>query len=113
MRIFVLEDEVLLAMHIEDELTDAGHEIIGPASTIAEAEALIADNLPDFAILDINVNGESSASIANQLMEKKVSIAYLSGYDKSYIQQNLPEAPILSKPLDMRRLNDLLKQNAD
>jgi len=110
MRIFILEDELLLGMHLEDELTDEGHQVVGPAGTIEDAESMIAENALDFALLDTNINGRSSAKIAEQLVDKNVPFAYLSGYDESYIRANLPDAPILSKPLDKAKLKTLLDE---
>ncbi len=40
-RILVVEDEALVAMLVEDALTDAGCEVVGPVATVADAHALV------------------------------------------------------------------------
>ncbi len=40
-RILVAEDEVLVAMMIEDMLSDLGCVVLGPAGSVAEALALV------------------------------------------------------------------------
>ena len=41
-RVLVVEDEVLLAMMLEDVFSDAGAHVVGPAATVEQAIALCA-----------------------------------------------------------------------
>ena len=41
LRLLVVEDEMLIAMTIEDVLTDLGCTVIGPASSVAKAMDLL------------------------------------------------------------------------
>ncbi len=36
LRIAIIEDEALVALEMEDHLTDAGHEVVGIADTLEE-----------------------------------------------------------------------------
>jgi len=36
-RVLVVEDEALVAMHITDILNSAGFDVVGPCATVAEA----------------------------------------------------------------------------
>ena len=73
MRILIVEDEALIAMALADGLEDAGHEVVGPAATIAEALALCdeAPPPPELAVLDINLrDGSSGVDVARALLER-------------------------------------------
>lgn len=71
MRILLVEDEVLVAMALEEALEAAGHEVMGPAATLAEAVALCEEVLPELALLDINLrDGSSGVELAGILRER-------------------------------------------
>ena len=50
-RVLVVEDEMLVAMSIEDTLLDAGFLVIGPAFTLQSALKLVAEQQFDAAVL--------------------------------------------------------------
>jgi DNA-binding response OmpR family regulator len=58
MRILIVEDDPLVAMTAAAVLTEAGHSVIGPAYGVAEAWDLIAEETPDLALVDINLDGQ-------------------------------------------------------
>ena len=71
MRILVVEDDAVIAMVLADSLEDAGHEVVGPAATMAEALALCdgAAPPPELAVLDINLgDGSSGVDVARALL---------------------------------------------
>ncbi len=57
MRILVVEDEALLAMHLEDLVASLGHELCGAAADAAGALALAERELPDLALMDLTLAG--------------------------------------------------------
>jgi DNA-binding response OmpR family regulator len=60
MRILIIEDNALLAFMIEDALTEAGHEVFGPAGDLAEAIGLAIEFSPELAIVDIDLKDQAS-----------------------------------------------------
>jgi two-component system, response regulator PdtaR len=71
MRILIVEDEALIAMVLADSLEDAGHEVMGPAATMAEALALCEAMTPELALLDIDLgDGSSGVDVARALFER-------------------------------------------
>ena len=72
MRILIVEDEALIAWMLADSLEDAGHEVVGPAATMAEALALCeAAPPPELAVLDVNLrDGSSGVDLARALFER-------------------------------------------
>ncbi len=101
-RALLVEDEVLVALHVADLLAAAGCEVIGPALRLAEAMALAeAREPPAFALLDINLAGELSWPVARALAQRGVPFIFVTGYvgDHAGIPADLAGAPMLSKPL--------------
>jgi len=69
MRILIVEDEALIAMVLADSLESAGHLVVGPASTMAEALALCEAMPPELALLDFNLaDGSNGVDVARALL---------------------------------------------
>lgn len=54
-RIMIVEDEFLIAMDLEDVLTEAGFEVVGIATDTDAALALAREAPVDAAIMDVNL----------------------------------------------------------
>ncbi len=109
LRILVVEDTVLIADLIVDQLEEAGCSIVGPASHVAQGLALAAAEPIDGALLDVNLNGEFCFPIAKVLVERGIPIAFLTGYGDAVLAEEYQNAPRLSKPFDLDELVDLMK----
>ncbi len=68
MRILIVEDEWIIAMHLEEVLQEIGHEVVGVAPTVDAAAKLIEDRRPDALTVDLNLgaggNGFDVARVA-------------------------------------------------
>ena len=60
MNVLIVEDEVLIAMHLELLVTGFGHEVCAIALSAAEAIAHAAAHRPDVALMDVRLAGGSS-----------------------------------------------------
>lgn len=108
MRILVLEDEIVVALDLQEELRARGHEVAGPAASIEDADALLEQTAIDCALLDANLAGAAPKALAEELRRRGVPFIYVTGYDEDYIRATLPPGPILPKPIDMQDLDELL-----
>lgn len=97
-RVLIVEDEVLLAMYLEDLLTGLGHEVVGPATRIDAAIKLARESYIDFAILDINVAGTKSFPVADILRQRGIPFAFASGYGTEGFPDGYRDEPALRKP---------------
>lgn len=88
-------------MELGERLADMGYEILGPAHSIAEAEALLARETPDGALLDASLaQGVSSVPLGVKLHAKGVKVAFCTGYDRvKDAPPELAKAPVLTKPV--------------
>lgn len=107
--IFVVEDDALLAMTVEDILEDAGAGIVGPFMSCGDAMDEIARLEPttiSAAILDVNVKGESSYAVADALAARAIPVIFSTGYGVADWQDhNSGAAPlVISKPFQPSEL---------
>jgi two-component SAPR family response regulator len=79
-RILVLEDEYLLALEAAETLQEIGADVIGPAYRVDTAFEMLSAAQPDAALLDVNINGSTSASVAKLLAEQKIPFVLATGY---------------------------------
>ncbi len=101
----MVEDELFVAMLVEDLLTDLGCQVVGPASSAREALRVAQGESFDFALLDVNLgDGETSFDTAEALRLRGVPFAFVTGYGAEGVRSDLRDAPILSKPIDPRQL---------
>lgn len=109
LRIMVVEDEFIIADEIAAAIEDAGHEVLGPYGSIEEASARLATGVkPDFAVLDANLRGRSSAPLAATLREFGVPLCLCTGYRSSDLQATFGAVDILQKPVNARALTAII-----
>lgn len=101
-RIFLVEDEALVLMLLEDILTDLGCTIVGPAERLADALAVAADPSAaiDAAVLDVNIRGEAVFPVAEALAARGVPFAFATGYGAAGLPEAWRDRPVLPKPFD-------------
>jgi len=97
-RIMVIEDEALVLMEIESNLTSAGCDITGTAGTLDEARNLLAEIDCDAALLDANLAGRPVDELAAMLTKKQIPFAFVTGYGREALPQGFQDAILLKKP---------------
>jgi DNA-binding response OmpR family regulator len=108
-RVLVVEDEFLIADDLARALRQCGAELIGPAGTLADADRLIrSSEPPDAAILDLNLHGEDSAGLVEQLSERGIPCLILSGYSERSFPDRIRGLPKLEKPVPYDRVTRTL-----
>ena len=103
-RVLVVEDELLVLMMIEDMLADLGCESVTVATTIEQALALISAQVFDAAMLDMNLNGNSSHSVAEALVARGVPFVYATGNIGRHTRDGYRDRPVLKKPFEFEQL---------
>ena len=79
-RVLIVEDDPVIALGLEDLLTEADFEIAGVALTLEKALALITVGTCDAAILDANLDGVSARPAAAAMTLRGLPYIVLSGY---------------------------------
>lgn len=102
MRLLVVEDEPLVAMVIEDALTDAGCDDVKVARSTEEAMRLIKAEAFDAALLDANLGGCPVDEIAAALAFRNTAFAFVTGYGRQSLPLAFRNAAIVGKPFQQR-----------
>jgi CheY-like chemotaxis protein len=101
-RVLVVEDEALVAMLLEDDLVDAGAEVVGPAGSVDEALQLIEQTAQDgglsAAVLDLKLHGTMVSPVADQLAALGVPFVFVTSYGEDCDRGAHVAAPVLAKP---------------
>ncbi|HEY8683300.1 MAG TPA: response regulator [Rhodanobacter sp.] len=105
--ILIAEDEMLVAMMLEDRLTATGYLVI-KASRLAKCLELAQSAPIDLAILDINLAGEDSYPIALVLRSRGIPFVFSSGYGSDDLPEAWRNERTLQKPYDSKQLNAAL-----
>ena len=101
--VLVVEDSFLVAASREDALRRAGHQVM-LASSVAEAQAAMADT--DFlaALLDYMLPDGDSLLLAQQLHAVGCKVAVVSGADRDLVPLDPAIAARFAKPMEDRVL---------
>ena len=111
-RVLVVEDEMMIAMLIEEMLAELGHTVVGAAPTLAAALDLARSKAGQFdvAILDINLGGERSFPVARLLSEAGAPFIFATGYGTLGLDEGFRDAITLNKPFQMQDLAAALER---
>lgn len=108
LRVLVVEDEILLAMELVDELEELGAIPVGPIQNLEAAMAAVHEHHFDAAMLDVDLNGSLSLPIANALQERGTPFLFVTGND-AFVRAHFPAIPVHPKPCDMALIVDALE----
>lgn len=112
-RIMILEDEVLLAWHLADMLTDLGHDVVAQATRVPPAMDLAREADIDLAFLDVNVAGTQSFVVADILHRRGIHYVFATGYGVGGLIDGYRDALVLQKPYDVGALEGILAKTFD
>lgn len=105
--LLVAEDEWLVAMLLEDVLRQAGYRVLLVAR-LSSGLALAASAAIDAAILDINLSGEDSFPLADELHRRGIPFLFASGYGAERLPERFGDRIVLQKPYDLASIQAAL-----
>ncbi|MEA2905010.1 MAG: hypothetical protein QOI12_2397 [Alphaproteobacteria bacterium] len=107
-RILVVEDELMISMLLEDMLGDLGYTVAATASRVDEALRAATTAEIDGAILDVNLNGETTAAVAHALEARGTPFVFATGYSEHGLPEAFRGRPTLKKPFQLDTLGKAL-----
>jgi CheY-like chemotaxis protein len=108
-RIFLVEDEGLVALMIEDMLEELGLKVVASAAHLTKACELATSGSFDLALLDINLGGEFVFPVARILRDRKIPFLFSTGYGGPSLNEEFRDAPAIGKPFSIDQLNEKLR----
>jgi two-component SAPR family response regulator len=81
--LLIIEDDMLIAGMVADQLTELGYLVAGPAYSLEDGKRLAIDAPIDGAMIDVNLGrGTLSSPIADILIERKIPFLFVTGYNE-------------------------------
>lgn len=96
-RILVVEDDPLIASHLETLLEEALAVVVVTGASIVEAVEALRSPV-DFALLDVDVVDGKTYGLAQLLDRLGVPVAFLSASDHDAVPEALRNIPFVKKP---------------
>ena len=112
-RVLIVEDEILVALDLEDALVGLGYEVVGIAADTREAIRLAGN--ADVALVDVNLrDGQTGVSIGMYLSQKHgVQVLFLTA-NPSQLGAGVPGAVgSLGKPCEVDAIHAAIEFAAD
>jgi DNA-binding response OmpR family regulator len=110
-RVLLVEDEYFVADDLKRSFEEAGAEILGPVPTIDQALQLFESTTGiDAAVLDVNLRGELVYPLVDRLLEARVAIVFVTGYDASEIPAAYQQIAVCEKPLAIDKVISALER---
>lgn len=107
--VLVVEDSIIIALDTEENLKRLGVAEVRLESSVTGALAALADRVPDFAIIDFNLGGESSEPIAAALRAAGVRFVLATGYAEAASEfEPMGAEAVLRKPYGLTEIEKLL-----
>ncbi|MDD2829232.1 MAG: response regulator, partial [Sulfuricurvum sp.] len=107
-KLLIIEDNWMMAHVIDEVALSLDIDVTGIATSWNEATELLVEQIPDFVILDININGSvDGIEVARRLKEKEIPFLFLTAYkDLEIIKEATKLSPLsyLIKPITPENL---------
>ena len=113
-RALIIEDEFLIALDLEATMFKLGFDVCALAPSARKARSLAMNDQPDLALVDVCLEGgREGIEIARWLREVcDVPIVFVTAYGDAdtikRIHEQVPNAPVLSKPVFRHQLADAI-----
>jgi CheY-like chemotaxis protein len=101
LRVLIVEDEMTIALLLEEMVEELGHEVAGLAMRLPQAVELARTCVLDLAILDVNLDGHMSYPVAEILAGRDVPYVFATGYGSAGIEPDHRHGVIIKKPYAM------------
>jgi CheY-like chemotaxis protein len=111
-RVLVVEDEMTVAMLIEDMICELNYQVAGVVSRLEDAMRLADGENFDLAILDVHLNGKTIFPFAQALEENEIPFLFATAYGPRGIPEEFRDHLVLQKPFGPVELRSALAQMA-
>jgi len=109
----IVEDDPIIALDFEDTILGFGVKLVRTAGNVIRALDMIADRVPDFALLDVGLIRENSFAIAERLAALQIPFVFVTGYAADVrLPAAFADRPRLPKPCPRDVLIMALKRTA-
>ena len=101
--VLIIEDEPVIAMDIEELVQSCGHNVVGVASTEAEAVEMAERTRPGLILADINlgVGGDGTTAVSRIMRNHYAPVIFVTAYPERLLTgEALEPAFVITKPFE-------------
>jgi len=102
--ILIVEDEPIVALLVEDMLTELGCHQVVHAASVPEALELLHTHRPDAAVLDVNLRNVQVYPVAEYLAAAHIPFIFATGYGRSGVVERWQDMRVIQKPFERSTL---------
>ena len=106
LRVLIVEDEIVVALFLEDVLDEFGYQVAGVVTQLDDA--MLREPDYDIAVLDVHINGRNVFDFADVLARRGVPYVFATGYGERAIPERHRCSPVLQKPFQPDELKRVL-----
>jgi two-component SAPR family response regulator len=107
--VLVVEDDMLIALAIEQVLDALDCQVVGPVAMLEKALKLARGETFDVAILDVTIRGGKVYPVAELLLARGIPFVFASGYGDWALPEALRDQPRVMKPFTVTELEEQIK----
>jgi len=107
-RVLIVEDEIVVALFLEDLLAEFGYEVAGIVSHLDDAMGRPNDY--DVALLDVHLNGRNVFDFADRLAARGTPFVFATASGARRLPARHCARPVLQKPFRPDELKRALKE---
>lgn len=105
-RVLVVEDEMTVAMLIEDMVAELAYDLAAVVPRLEDAMRLLDSDSFDLAMLDVHLNGKTVFPFAAELQSRDIPFLFATAYGRRGIPEEFRGHLVLQKPfgpVELRR----------
>jgi CheY-like chemotaxis protein len=111
--VLIVEDDPIIMLDLEDTMQALGVKLTRGAANVATALDMIAERVPDFALLDVGLLHENSFAVAARLASLQIPFVFVTGYCSDKVPTAFADRPKLSKPFSTEALLTVMQRLGD
>jgi DNA-directed RNA polymerase specialized sigma24 family protein len=100
-KVLIIEDEPIIALDLENLVTELGHEVVGTAATRDQAVKLALTKKPGLVLADINLGegGSGIDAVSEILASFDIPVIFITAYPEKLLTGERPEPTyLIAKP---------------
>jgi CheY-like chemotaxis protein len=106
----IVEDEPMLAFQLEDEVREAGHDVVGCAVTSTEALEMAAATNPDLVFLDLQLaDGATGIRAAQDLVAGHAAVVFVTASARDLPSDLAGAIGVIDKPYSNAGIRSALR----
>ncbi|MET0330361.1 MAG: response regulator [Dyella sp.] len=106
----VIEDNLFLAMALEEVLVHLGHQVTASAQSLEQALSLVEQANVDCAIVDVDLRGQDAFPLLDRLRQRAIRYVLATGLPLSEIPEHYRRGVLVTKPYDAGELDRAITQ---